>query len=73
MEDRWLSVKDIATYLGVRRETIYKWMERKGMPAYKVGHLWKFRRDEVDEWVRHGKAADDKDAKSNEIERGQGR
>ncbi len=56
-EDRWLSVNDIAEYLGIRRETVYKWLERKDMPAHKVGRLWKFKRDEIDQWVRSGKAA----------------
>lgn len=53
-DDRWLSVDEIATYLGVKRDTIYKWIERKGMSAHKVGRLWKFRKEEVDEWVRSG-------------------
>lgn len=51
-DDRWLSVDEIAIHLGVKRDTIYKWIERKGMPAHKVGRLWKFRKDEVDQWVR---------------------
>lgn len=55
--DRWLSVDEIAAYLGVKRDTIYKWIERKKMPAHKVGSLWKFRKEEVDGWVREGKAA----------------
>ena len=58
-EDRWLSVMEIAEYLGVRRETIYKWLERKNMPAHKVGRLWKFKRDEVDAWVRRDTASTD--------------
>ena len=51
-DDRWFSVDEIATHLGVKRDTIYKWIERKGMPAHKVGRLWKFRKDDVDNWVR---------------------
>ena len=54
---RWLSVQEIATHLGVQRATIYKWITRKSMPAHKVGRLWKFKVDEVDEWIRSGKAA----------------
>ena len=54
IEDRWLSVEEIAAYLGVKRDTVYKWIERKAMPAHKVGRLWKFRRHEVDEWVTSG-------------------
>jgi excisionase family DNA binding protein len=58
LSDRWLSVEEIAAYLGVKRDTIYKWIERKGMPGRKVGSLWKFRKEEIDAWVRSG-AADD--------------
>jgi len=56
--DRWLSVDDIAAYLGVKRYTIYKWIERKNMPAHKVGSLWKFKLDEIDDWVRTGEAGE---------------
>ncbi len=58
IENRWLSVDEIAAYLGVKRDTIYKWIERKSMPAHKVGRLWKFKIDEVDRWVRQGGAND---------------
>ncbi|MEW8333354.1 MAG: helix-turn-helix domain-containing protein [Candidatus Thiodiazotropha sp.] len=51
-DDRWLSVDEIAAYLGIKRDTVYKWINRKQMPAHKVGRLWKFRKDEVDFWVR---------------------
>ncbi len=53
MEDRWLSVEEIATYLGIKRDTVYRWINEKQMPAHRVGRLWKFKRDEVDEWVRN--------------------
>jgi len=51
-DDRWFSVDEIAAHLGVKRDTVYKWIERKNMPAHKVGRLWKFRKNEVDQWVR---------------------
>ncbi len=58
MEDRWLSVDEIGDYLGIKRDTVYKWISEKGMPAHKIGRLWKFKKDEVDEWVRAGGATD---------------
>lgn len=54
MEDRWLSVTEIGEYLGIKRDTVYNWINEKGMPAHKVGKLWKFSREEVDNWVRQG-------------------
>lgn len=61
--DRWLSVDEIAAYLGVKRDTIYKWIDRKKLPAHKVGSLWKFRKEEIDQWVTSGSASDSNDTK----------
>ena len=57
-DERWLSVEEIAEHLGVTKDSIYRWIERRGLPAHRVGKLWKFKRSEVDEWVRTGKAAE---------------
>lgn len=59
MSDRWVSVEEIAEYLGVSKDTVYGWIAKKDMPAHKIGRLWKFKIDEVDDWVRRGKASDD--------------
>lgn len=56
MEDRWLSVDEIAQYLGVSRDIIYNWI-KQGMPSHRVGKLWKFRATEIDKWVDSGKAS----------------
>ena len=58
MNERWLSVEEIAAHLGVNPDTIYKWIERKKMPAHKVGRLWKFQATEVDAWIRDGRASE---------------
>ncbi len=55
--DRWVSVDEIADHLGIKRDTVYKWITRKSLPAHKVGSLWKFQLVEVDDWVRSGGAA----------------
>ena len=56
-ENRWLSINEICAYLGVSNDTVYKWIEKHGMPGHRLGRLWKFKRDEVDNWVRAGGAA----------------
>ena len=58
LEDRWLSVGEICSYLGVSNDTVYRWIEKHYMPAHRVGRLWKFKKDEVDEWVKDGGAAE---------------
>jgi len=54
MEDRWLSVDEIAGYLGIKRDTVYRWISERNMPGHKIGRLWKFRKEEVDNWMRSG-------------------
>lgn len=52
----WVTASDVAQHLGVVKETVYRWRERKGLPAHKIGRLWKFQLSEVDAWVRAGGA-----------------
>lgn len=58
MEDRWLSMTEICHHLGVSNDTVYKWIDKHAMPAHRMGRLWKFKKDEVDEWVKVGWAMD---------------
>lgn len=53
----WLSVEEIAGHLGLSKETVYKWLERKRIPAHRIGRLWKFKASEVDAWVMNGRAS----------------
>jgi excisionase family DNA binding protein len=56
MDERWLSLAEIAAYLGVSKDSVYRWLEQRRMPAHKVGRQWKFKAAEVDAWVRSGQA-----------------
>ena len=48
----WVSVEEVVKHLGVVKDSIYRWIDNRGLPAHKVGRLWKFKLSEVDEWVR---------------------
>lgn len=56
-EDRWMSVDEISQYLGISKETIYRWLDRGTIPAHRIGKLWRFKSSEVDEWIRSGGAS----------------
>ncbi|HAH08058.1 MAG TPA: transcriptional regulator [Elusimicrobia bacterium] len=58
MVSRWFSAEEIAQYLGVAEDTIYRWIDRRRLPAHRVGKLWKFKTEEVDDWVKSGRADD---------------
>jgi len=57
-EERWLSVDEIAEYLGVSKDTVYGWINSRGMPAHRVGKLWKFKKADIDDWVKSGGASE---------------
>jgi len=64
--ERWLSVEEICAHLGVSKETIYRWLEKKKMPAHRVGRLWKFKSSEIDGWIKAGGAAEGHSEKEND-------
>ena len=50
----WVDVAEVAAHLGVNRDSVYRWIGKKGLPAHRVGRLFRFKLSEVDEWVRNG-------------------
>ncbi len=62
----WVTASEVAQHLGVVKDTVYRWRESKGLPAHKIGRLWKFQLSEVDEWVRAGGADDEPESGSDQ-------
>ena len=50
--------EEICEYLGVSRDTVLAWIDKREMPATKIGRLWKFKISEVDAWMKSGVAAE---------------
>ena len=49
-EERWVGVDDVAVHLGVAKDS--RWIEERGLPAYRVRRLFRFKASEINEWVR---------------------
>lgn len=67
MTEPWVSVDQVATHLGVAKDTVYRWIEAKSLPAQRVGRLWKFKLSDVDRWVTDGMAAEDGTVMPNKL------
>ena len=60
INDKWINIDEAAAYLCVKPVTVRDWIRKdKGMPAHKIGKLWKFKISELDAWVKSGKSAMD--------------
>lgn len=55
-EERWVGVEDVAKHLSVNKDSVYRWIEKMGLPAHRIGRLFRFKISEIDEWVRAGGA-----------------
>jgi len=53
-EERWVGVDDVAHHLDVNKDSVYRWIEKMGLPAHRVGRLFRFKISEVDAWVKQG-------------------
>lgn len=53
-EERWVGVEDVARHLGVNKDSVYRWIDTMGLPAHRVGRLFRLKISEVDDWVRAG-------------------
>ncbi|MBF1176968.1 MAG: helix-turn-helix domain-containing protein [[Eubacterium] sulci] len=58
-DDRWIGIEEAANYIGVNRDTIRNWIKKDtGIPAHKIGKLWKFKKSELDAWIKSGESAE---------------
>ncbi len=47
-----LEVKEVAKILKVSIRTVIRLAERSELTAFKIGDLWRFRRSDVDDYIR---------------------
>ncbi|PYV18045.1 MAG: transcriptional regulator [Acidobacteria bacterium] len=46
-----MDIREASRYLGVSRETLYKYVYADKIPAFKLGNLWKFKKTVLDRWM----------------------
>ena len=55
--EKWSNLEETAEYLGVTKDTIRSWIKKTDIPAHKIGKLWKFKKSELDAWIKSGRSA----------------
>jgi len=46
-----MTVEEVAQYLRLKPQTIYKWAQDGIIPAAKFGKEWRFRKSLIDTWI----------------------
>lgn len=53
--DRLLTLEEVADYLRLSKDTVYRLANTGKLPASKVGNQWRFRKLDVDQWIDRNK------------------
>lgn len=51
MNEKWLTVKEVAEYLQLSPDQIYRLAQQGKIPASKVGARWRFKKENIDRWM----------------------
>ena len=55
--EKWIGIKEAAEYMDVTKDTVRNWIKKTDIPAHKIGKLWKFKKSELDAWIKSGRSA----------------
>ena len=45
-------IKELADYLKIAEKTAYRFASKGKVPGFKVGSAWRFRKSDIDEWIK---------------------
>ena len=49
--NKLMTLEEVANYLSLSKDTIYRMANAGKIPASKVGSQWRFRKGDVDQWL----------------------
>lgn len=62
MAEQLLTLEQVADYLNVDKFTVYRLLNDKELPAFKVGNQWRFKRKLLENWLMKNSNVKRKDA-----------
>ncbi|MEC9290887.1 MAG: helix-turn-helix domain-containing protein [Pseudomonadota bacterium] len=52
MDNDIMTMKEVSEYLKLNEKTAYRLTSEGKLPAFKVGGSWRFRKSEIDRWIK---------------------
>lgn len=53
MNEEIMTVKELSSYLKINEKTIYKLAKLGKLPGIKIGGMWRFKKETVDNWINN--------------------
>ena len=47
-----MTIKEVAEYLKIAEKTAYRFASDGKIPAFRVGSAWRFKKSEIDAWIK---------------------
>ena len=51
MADGIMGIKEVADYLNMKEQTVYRLVQQRKIPALKIGGQWKAKKEHIDKMV----------------------
>ena len=51
MVEKLMTIKEAAKYLDIHPVTLSLWAKKKRTPGFKVGKIWRFKKEKLDAWL----------------------
>lgn len=61
------TIKELALYLKLAEKTAYRLVSEGKLPGFKVGGAWRFRKAEVDRWIKEQELSNMKSTEGNAL------
>ena len=56
MQSDIMTIKEVAEFLKLKEKTAYALAARGDIPGFKVGGSWRFRKSELEKWIKKQEA-----------------
>ncbi|MGQ9615997.1 MAG: helix-turn-helix domain-containing protein [Spirochaetota bacterium] len=51
MPDEIMTIKELSVYQKINKKTIYKLAKQRRLPGVKIGGMWRFKKEAIDNWM----------------------
>ena len=52
-----MTLEEVSRYLRINKSTVYRMAREGTLPAWKLGNVWRFKKDSIERWIANTQKA----------------
>ena len=52
-----MTLEEVSRYLRINKSTVYRMAREGALPAWKLGNVWRFKKDSIERWIANTQRA----------------